>query len=109
MRAGELNRKVNILQNIPVQDGYGSPVENWTIEFSTWAKIKPLRGRQYFVAQQANSEVTTEITLRYNDSITDNKRIQCGDVVFEILYVAHEDFAKKFLICMCKEATTIGH
>ena len=48
-------------------------IANWTDIASAQAYIEPLRGRQYFEAQQVNSEVTHKVKLRY-----------CADVMADI-------------------------
>jgi SPP1 family predicted phage head-tail adaptor len=108
MRIGELNKKVNILQNYATQDTLGEPIENWRTILSPWAKIYPLTGKQYFSAQQVNSEVTTDITIRYNAQITDRHRIFYKGKTFEILAVINEEMNNKFLHLMCKEVGHIG-
>lgn len=56
----------------------------WTDYVSAWAAIEPLRGNEFFAAQQVQSEATSKITLRYVAGITPDMRIVHGSRIYEI-------------------------
>ncbi|MDD5353021.1 MAG: phage head closure protein [Candidatus Omnitrophica bacterium] len=85
------------------QDSSGSTTETWTDIASIWAKIQPLSGRLLDVAKQAQSEVTHEITIRYRENVTPDKRIKYGSRIFVIESVINIDERNYWLVLRCKE------
>lgn len=63
--AGKLRHRIVIEQPTKTRDPYGAEVETWTPFATVWAAVEPLRGREFFAAQQVNAEVTHRVTLRY--------------------------------------------
>lgn len=84
MRAGRLRHRVTIQQVTRTRDGFGQPVESWSAFATVWAAVEPLRGREYFAAQQFAAETTHKITLRYLASVLPSMRVLFGSRVFRI-------------------------
>ena len=103
VKIGDLNKKVNVQQNVPIQDAYGEAVDSWNTIFSPWASISPLVGREFFSAQQVNSEISIKIIIRFDARVTSLNRITKGNKVYEILSVINDYDDNRFLVLMCKE------
>ena len=103
MHAGMLNRRIVIQQYIPMQDSSGSTVEAWSKLAMVWAAIRPLRGREYYAANQTQAEITHEITIRWRRDIGAANRVLFGSRVLEIEAAVNPDEANEWLIMMCRE------
>ena len=71
LRAGQLNRRITLQRQSIVQDSYGGPVRTWLNVATIWADIQPLTGRELEIAQRMASEISHQITVRYQASLTD--------------------------------------
>lgn len=49
-----------------------------------WAEVSPLRGREFFAAAQAQSEITTRFRIRYRTGIDETMRITWRGVFYDI-------------------------
>ncbi|UWG96785.1 phage head closure protein [Dehalobacter sp. DCM] len=103
MNPGTLNKKIIIKQQPVSQDDSDKPINTWPTVSELWASINPLSGREYFAAQQANSEVSHKVNIRYNGSIKANMRILYGERAYEILYLIDPGERHIELNLMCKE------
>lgn len=105
MRIGALRHKIAIKYLDPDagEDEYGDPKPEWVTVYSPWASIEPLRGRELFTAQQAASEVTSRIRIRYREGITSDMIVVHGGATYQILYIINPDVRNKELHLMVKE------
>ena len=71
LRAGQLNRRITLQRQSNVQDSYGGPVCTWLNVATIWADIQPLTGRELESAQRMASEISHQITVRYQSTLTD--------------------------------------
>ncbi|MEQ7870744.1 phage head closure protein [Chromohalobacter salexigens] len=66
MRAGRLRQRVTLMRPVEgAKDQYGQPTSTFEAVDTVWASVEPIRGREFFAAQQVNSETTTRIRIRY--------------------------------------------
>lgn len=84
-------------------DEVGQPLDEPIHHVDVWASIEPLRGRILESARQFHSEVTTELTIRYREDITDTMLATYKGITFEFLYILHKDYAEKTLQIYTKE------
>lgn len=84
MRAGKLRHRVSIQRMATQRDAAGQQLQVWTEFASVLADIRPLRGREFLSAQQINSEIDTEIELRYLEGVTARDRVVHGATVYNI-------------------------
>lgn len=76
------------------------PVEVKTV----WARVEPLRGREYLDAQKIRTETTYKITTRYHADVTEDMKIRLNSgqgVVFEIKSILNPYMANKKLEIIC--------
>ena len=57
---------------------------NWVTKLRAYAFIDPIKGREFYAAQQAQSAVTHKIIIRYRKGITSDLRIKCGKRLFTL-------------------------
>ena len=103
MEIGKLRHRVTLQKQINAQNDYGATVTEWRDVATVWAEIKPLSGREYFSAQQVQSEVTTQIWLRYRDDVKPTMCINHNGKHYEILSVLNTNGRNTSLQLMCKE------
>ena len=109
MRAGRLRHQITIEKQSTTRDSYGEIGGAWTSGLNTWAEIEPLRGSEYFNAQQIQAGVTHEIrmrnqTLAGTTGISSKHRIKFGIRYFNITSVINPyERGGLGLILMCEE------
>lgn len=103
MQIGKLRHRIKIQQQINTQNDYGALVTEWQDVVSCWAEVKPLMGKEYFTAQQVQSEVTVQIWLRYRAGIMPTMRVVFGERHFEIVEVLNYQGRSTALQLLCKE------
>lgn len=87
MRAGRLHQRVTFQRRAAGENAFGESSGNWEDVATVWAGVEPIKGREYFAAQQTLSEVTAMIVCRYSSElsgITARDRIVHGSAVYDI-------------------------
>lgn len=88
MKAGQLDRLITIEQPVDVQGVAGGATETWSTFQQVWSQVLPLRGREYFAAQQVNAEVDATFRIRWIAGVTPKMRIDYGGVKYDIQHIA---------------------
>jgi SPP1 family predicted phage head-tail adaptor len=84
LAAGRLRHRVGIEIPIESRDASGNRSITWQEIARVWAAIRMLRGRELFAAQQVNSRVIAEITIRRRDDLNSKMRITNKQDIFAI-------------------------
>lgn len=99
LQANDLNRKVAIQKKGRTEDEAGYPIPNpkdWedVFPFDIWANREPLRGREFFAADAAQSEITVRYKIRYREGINSDMRLvdKRDDRIYEIKTVLDDPF-----------------
>ena len=112
MRGGRLRHRVLIQRPDPTVDAMGQPVRGWSDVVCGWsASIEPLNGREYFRAQESQSETTVRMRLRYGSEIsgiTSDWRITHDSNVYDIQSIIQPGNINQEIILMCSEGVTSG-
>lgn len=106
MKAGRLREWVLIQRRVNNLNAFGEPTDLWTTIADTWAAVEPLAGREFFNAQQVQSDVTTRIVCRYSSalsSVTPKDRIKHGSAIYDIRSVIDPDSRHRELQFMCTQ------
>lgn len=103
MQIGKLRHRITLQKQVNTVNDYGAAVTTWKNVATVWADVRPLSGREYFSAQQVQSEVTTQIWLRYLDGIMPTMRVKFGKRTLEIVSVLNTQERNVSLRLMCKE------
>ena len=89
MRAGPLDRYAELRRRVLTRDATtGEQVETFTAYANVWAGKRDLRGREYFAAQQVNSEISTVWQIRYRSDVLATDRIAVDGTEYEITGIA---------------------
>ena len=104
MRAGMLHHRVTLQRFQQGQDAYGGPVETWEDVATVWASLEAMSGREFFASQQAQSEVTQRIRIRYRPDVTADMRVIHNGKVFNIVAPLPDNRGRE-LVLMCREVS----
>lgn len=89
MRAGELNRLIDIDQATDVRDAAGGVTQTWTIfAADVSAKVMPKRGREHVSGDRINVEFDTVFRIRYLPGVVAKMRLRYEGVTYDIQFVA---------------------
>ena len=83
-RAGLLRYQVTIQEPSVAIGTDGGATTTWSTFATVWADVVPLKGREYFQAATANTEVDAMIRTRYITGVTADMRIVHGSTVYDI-------------------------
>jgi len=100
---GNLRHRVTIQKPVITHDNIGQEVESWQEVAIVWASIEPLSGKEYFNAQQVNSEISTKVCIRYMAGITSKMRIVFKTHIYNILSVINFEERNIYLQLLCSE------
>lgn len=103
MNPGELRHRITIQQPTEIKDQYKRPVTGWADFAMVWAAVEPLRGREYLLAQNTNTELTVRVRIRYLKGVTPGMRVLYGGRVFDIQSVIDVDERHREMHLMCAE------
>lgn len=108
--AGDYDQRIAIQERGTTTNGHGEVVPNWTDVAKVWAKIMPVRGREYFAAGQLQHDVDHVISFRYGVAVTVEHRVLWlgRGTPFEIVSVIEPSGAKADIELMCKTGVRDG-
>lgn len=101
--AAVLRNRVTIQQPSASRGKLGGVKEGWADVGTVWAAVAPISGREFFAAQQVNSEVTHRVTIRYLPGVDAKMRVIYGKRVLEIQSVIDPQERHVELQLMCVE------
>lgn len=104
MRSGMLRHRVTLQRFQQGQDAYGGPVETWEDVATVWASLEAMSGREFFASQQAQSEITQRIRIRYRADVTADMRAIHNGKVFNIV-APLPDNRNRELVLMCQKVS----
>lgn len=88
MLAGKLDRKITIQERTLTQNATGEAETAWSTFTEAWAQKLDMAGREYFTAQQVNSEITTKFKTRHIDGLNMEMRISYDGLIYDIINIA---------------------
>lgn len=104
---GKMRHRITFQEFDGESDDYGDPLEtddsHWEPVATAWAAIDPISGREFYAAEQSQSEVTHKVRLRYRSGLTTAMRIYLGSRRFKIISIIDWEERHESLLIMCKE------
>jgi SPP1 family predicted phage head-tail adaptor len=99
-----LRETVSVQSNTPTRSARGAEVDAWTTLATVRADVAPLDGREYYAAQQVNSEITYKVRMRYISGVTSGSRVVWGSEVLEVVGPPITPRARRReLVLMCRQ------
>ena len=103
MRSGRLRHRVTIQQPVVAVNGYGERITTWSTVATVWGAVEPLRGREFFDAEQVQAEVSHRVVLRYRSGLATTMRLLHLTRVLHIQAIIDVDERHRELQLMCRE------
>lgn len=110
MQAGKLRHRITLQKPVKTQSPTtGAVINSWAEVARLWADVVDLSARDFVAAQAGQSEVTSRITVRYRDDITDKYRILYRGRVYNIHGVLADDKSGfEYLTLPCSQGVNDG-
>lgn len=87
MKAGDFRHRIIIQIPQRSKNTMGEWIDTFTTWQTVWAAIEPLAGSRLFQAQQANSEVTGIVRIRYLRGLLPTMRLSYEGRIFTIMSI----------------------
>lgn len=84
MRAGTLDRRVTLLQPVPVRNAIGEETTSWQTVGQAWASVEAMPGGEGFDADRREHKRSVRITIRYRPGVRATWRVQHDGDVYEV-------------------------
>lgn len=104
---GKMRHRITFQRFSGALDDFGDPLQtdddNWADVATTWAAIDPISGREFYAAEQSQSEVSHKIRCRYRTGLDTAMRITYGKRRFKIISLIDWEERHESLLLMCRE------
>lgn len=102
---GTLDKRVTILKYEDVENEYNFTQKKLNPFLRIWARIEPLRGKDYYEQYKDKTEDFIKITVRYRESIDNSMLIKYKNKLYEINTIIdpYEAHVKLELMCSTKK------
>lgn len=77
--------------------------EHWSDVATVWGALDPISGREFYTAEQSQSEVTHKVRIRYRAGLETAMRIDLSGRKFEIQSIIDWEERHESMLLMCKE------
>jgi SPP1 family predicted phage head-tail adaptor len=89
MKGEKLDRRVDLQHRTLTRNTTnGEEVETWSTYAAVWAEKKDVRGREFFAAQQSNSDITTTWRIRYRGDVVATDKLVHGGLSYNVTSIA---------------------
>lgn len=103
IRAGQLDRRVMLQSKSVTRDAMGGEIITWVNQVEVWARVEPLRGREFFAANKEDTEVTTRIQIYYRADITTAWRAVCEGTAYDITEIIDVELRHREMELMARK------
>ena len=104
---GKMRHRITFQRFTGDADAYGDPLQAddayWDDVTTLWAAIDPISGREFYAAEQSQSEVSHKIRCRYRDGLDTAMRIVYGRRKFRLISIIDWEERHESLLIMCRE------
>ena len=105
MNPGDLRNRIQIKELTTARNEYNEPIEEWVLVKEVWAAINPALGRNYYAADQTQTDAKTKIVTRYHTGIKREMRIYYSDKIYDIIDIQDVKMRHEELVIYCSEVT----
>lgn len=98
---GTLDKRIQIITLKKQKNKYNLIETNYTVLLNCWARIEPLRGKEYFEAAKIKTADYLKITIRFRKNINNTMFVKYQNVVYEIQNVIDPYMRHEKLELMC--------
>ena len=87
MKANKLNQRVTFQQKSVTKNGIGEEVFTWADFVTVWAEAIPIRGREFFSAQQNQQTVDVRFRIRSRSDLVGEMRLVWNTQPYDIIAI----------------------
>lgn len=98
-----MRHRVTIEAPVDGVNEFGERVVTWSTVETVYAAVEPVRGREFFAAEQVQSEVSHRVVMRYRAGMTTRMRLLHLGREFHINAIIDVDERHRELQLMCRE------
>lgn len=103
LRAGTLNKRVEIWAKSPGKDAWGQPLpEAWEVYARLWANIRHPNGSESIKADAPVSKVQASIRIRFRQDITGGMQVRYRGTVYDIKAPLPDLERQEFVDLVCE-------
>lgn len=73
--AGKLDQRITFQQKGVTKNAIGEEVVTWSDVVTVWAEVVPLRGREFYAANQTQQVVDVRFRIRARSGLTNDMRL----------------------------------
>lgn len=95
--AGRLDQRVKLQQKSVTRNDIGEEVVTWVDVATVWAAAWPLRGREFFAAQQTQYAADVRFRLRHRADVLPTWRIEWRGEPYDIVSVVDAGAKREML------------
>lgn len=108
--AGDLDQRVQLQRRDTTQarDELGTLPDQWLTVATVWAKVEPLRGREYFAAGQMQSATDVRVSIRWRADASTEWRVVHRGKAMGIAAAIDIESRREYLELMCVEGPRDG-
>ena len=82
--AGKMTERITFQQKSVTKNAIGEEVVTWTDVCTVWAESRPLRGREFYAANQTQQVVDVRFIVRTRSGLTVDMRLLWKTVPYDI-------------------------
>lgn len=101
--AGRFNRQLTIENEIETSDGCGGTLSHYQAQDTVWAHICPLSAGNKTRADNAVTEISHRILVRFRSNISPKTRFVTGSRRFHVEAARDPDETRRYIECDCVE------
>jgi len=98
-----MSKRIKLQSSSRTSDGAGGATVAWTDVATTWAAVEPVTGKEPYIAQQLQGQVTYKVTIRYRTGVSPAQRVLYGTRAFDVKAVIDPKEHHTILILACEE------
>jgi SPP1 family predicted phage head-tail adaptor len=98
MNAGELNRRIAILEKTVTRSSSGAESLSWSTKANAWAKVEDKGGNESIQNDEYVMTSRLDIKIRFRSDLDTEMRIQYNNKDYEILSISELGFKKGLLM-----------
>ncbi|MCG8004696.1 MAG: phage head closure protein [Candidatus Thiodiazotropha lotti] len=96
-----MRHRVTIQSHTTTKSSSGQPVKLWSDVASVRARVTSISGREYYQADQVNSETNKKVMIRFLDGLDTSMRVLHDRKVYEIKAISNQENRRKPTMLMC--------
>ena len=105
IRAGELNKRIELQPSSRAANGTGGFVTTWATTETVWAAIWPISAADVIEGMKTSAQTTHRVRIRFRKDVNSAMRIKYGNRYFSIQAPPiNPNMANEYLDLVCKEA-----